>query len=62
MLNKTLNNDALETIYDHLYQAIDTAGPEKETKMLTKLALILANQLGDCEQVLSAIAIAEKDL
>ncbi|MBB6523384.1 DUF2783 domain-containing protein [Pseudoteredinibacter isoporae] len=62
MLNKNLNNEEIETIYDQLYLAIDNAGPEQEAKMLAKLVLILANQLGDSEQVLNAIKIAEKDL
>lgn len=62
MLDKKLNNEDIENIYDELYQAIDQAGPEQEAKMLAKLVLILANQLGDCEQVLGAIKIAQRDL
>ncbi len=62
MLDKKLSNEEIENIYDALYQAIDQAGPDQEAKMLAKLALILANQLGDSEQALSAIQIAQRDL
>lgn len=42
-----LSTSQLETVYDTLAQAIDQAGPQHSELFLTKLCLLLANQLGD---------------
>ena len=36
-----------ETAYETLAMAIDQAGPERETLLLTRLALVLGHELGD---------------
>ena len=40
-----LSVDANERLYDALAQAVDAAGPAQEALLLTKLALLLANQM-----------------
>ncbi len=52
----------LETVYDHLAEAIDHAGPDKSELFLTKLCLLLANHLGDDAQFAHCVANALKDL
>jgi len=43
----TLNFDQLETLYDELATAIDTAGAEQESVFLAKLVLMLAQEFGN---------------
>lgn len=43
----SLSAEANERLYDKLAEAIDAVGPDKEALLLTKLVLLLANQLGD---------------
>ncbi len=62
MLAKRFSTAQLEEVYDQLATAIDNAGEEKEVLLLTKLALILSNLVGDTDKVIEAIHIAEKDL
>ena len=57
-----LSVEANERWYDALAQAIDAAGPEQETLLLTKLALLLANQSGDEAAVHEALATAVQQL
>jgi hypothetical protein len=57
-----LKAEQLERIYDLMAEAIDKAGPDKESLFLSKLCLSLANQLGDEKQVCECIAIASEDL
>ncbi len=52
----------LEAVYDELAQAIDAVGEAKSALMLTKLALLLAQALGDGAAVRRAIAAAQQDL
>ena len=52
----------LERVYERIASAIDTAGPERESVMLTKLALSLAPRLGDLAAVESCIDMALQDL
>ena len=52
----------LEAVYDALAEALNQVGIEKESLFLTKLVLLLANQLGDQAQVEQAIAMALCDL
>lgn len=52
----------LEAVYDALAEALNQVGTDKESLFLTKLALLLANQLGDQAQVEQAIATALRDL
>lgn len=47
----TLSVIELETVYDWLAQAIDSAGRDRAELFLTKLALLNAQALGDTAQV-----------
>lgn len=58
----TLSTNELEQVYDHLAQGITAAGSEKEALFLTKLALLLANQVGNGEKVAASIDEALKNL
>ena len=52
----------LEATYDRLAEAIDAAGEAGSEKMLVKLALLLAQDLGDADRVSALIAEAGRDL
>jgi len=52
----------LESTYDHLAEAIDAAGPARSELMLTKLVLLLAQELGDASRVSALIHSAAADL
>ncbi len=58
---KTLSIAALEKVYDQLAEAIDASGEHSET-MLVKLALLLAEHIGDDSVVLDLIKRAQRDL
>ena len=62
MTTQVLAFEDLEKVYELLAAAIDKAGADKETLMLSKLCLTLAHRLGDLDQVVEAIGIAEQDL
>ncbi|WFU14172.1 hypothetical protein [Bradyrhizobium sp. CB3481] len=50
--------DDFETAYETLATAIDQAGAEREALFLTRLALVLAHELGDIAAFKSAIRTA----
>ena len=52
----------LENVYDLLAQAIDQAGAEHSELFLTKLCLLLANQVGDDAVVQGHVRAALADL
>ncbi|MFZ1343432.1 DUF2783 domain-containing protein [Thiothrix eikelboomii] len=52
----------LEAVYDALAAAINQVGTEQESLFLTKLVLLLANQIGDQTQIEQAITTALRDL
>jgi hypothetical protein len=52
----------LEATYDRLADAIDAAGREHAERMLAKLVLLLAQELGDAERVADRMAEAGRDL
>lgn len=54
----SLSVEANERLYDTLAAAIDRAGPAQESLYLTKLALLLANQLGDEAEINLSITAA----
>ena len=62
MTTPTLSLPGLETVYDLLAEAIDTAGPEKAELFLVKLALLNANALAQPETVRQHIQAALQDL
>ena len=57
-----LSIEANERLYDALAQAIDAAGREREALLLTKLALLLANEIGEEAVVNQALALATSHL
>jgi hypothetical protein len=59
---KTLTLADLESVYDLLAEAIDATPPEQTTLMLSKLALLLAQALGDRDQVAALVQTARRDL
>ena len=54
--------EEVETVYDNLASAIDQAGSDKEALLLTKLALVLANRIGDLDTFNDALRTALQDL
>ena len=54
--------DDLETAYEALATAIDTAGDQREALFLTRLALVLAHELGDIAAFKKAVATALEDI
>jgi len=58
----TMSFEQLETVYEMMAQAIDKAGPARESLFLAKLVLLLSHHVGDDEVVHDAIATALRDL
>lgn len=54
--------DAIEALWRRLAEAIDQAGPEHDRLMLAKLALLLAQEVGDQAVVERLIDAASRDL
>ena len=54
--------EELETVYDNLASAIDQAGNDKEALLLTKLALVLADRIGNLDTFNDALRTALQDL
>jgi hypothetical protein len=52
----------LERVYTLLAETIDGVGPEREVLFLSKLALVLAQELGNFPKVALAIDTARQDL
>jgi hypothetical protein len=57
-----LSLPAIEATYDRLAEAIDAAGADASEKMLVKLVLLLAHELGDADRVAALIGEALQDL
>lgn len=62
MIEKTITDAALEAAYDGIAEAIDATAEDKRALFLTKLVLVLANQVGEEAHILAAIAAARRDL
>ena len=52
----------LEPVYEELAAAIDRVGEGQAPLFLAKLVLMLAQELGDRERALAAIAACERNL
>ena len=59
---QTLSLPDLEQVYDLLAEAIGAAPADKTELLLVKLALLLAQDLGDRERFASLIQVALRDL
>lgn len=57
----TMPVEALEETWERLAVAIDAAGPQAE-RFLAKLALLLAEEVGDAERIRALIGAALEDL
>ena len=55
-------SEDFEAAYESLAMAIDSAGPEREALFLTRLALLLAHELGDIATFKRAMQIALEEL
>lgn len=58
----TMPFEDLESAYETLATAIDAAGAQRETLFLTRLALLLADELGDIAAFRKAIGAALEGL
>jgi hypothetical protein len=58
----TMPFEHLEAAYETLATAIDSAGAEREALFLTRLALVLANHLGDIAVFRNAVDAALEGL
>ncbi len=61
-MSKHLSDEELELALEMLAGAINEAGAEKETLLLSKLCFTLANELADLKILQTAIDTAKKDL
>lgn len=61
MQKEILTIDELESFWVLLADGITTAGEGRESVYLTKLALLLANELGDYERVTACLLQAGRD-
>jgi hypothetical protein len=58
----SMSEAAIESVYERLALGIDAAGEENAHVFLAKVALLLANEVGDSERVISLIEAAGLDL
>lgn len=58
----TLTLSGLEAVYDGLAETLDQAPPEKVELLLVKLALLLAQELGDADRFAALAQAALQDL
>jgi hypothetical protein len=61
-MGASLAVEELEAVWERLAEAIDRAGPEREALFLSKLAVLLADALGDRARAERLIEAALKDL
>lgn len=52
----------LETVYEHLAEALDAVGEDRHALLLARLVMILARQSGDIHQVDRAIRDAAAEM
>lgn len=60
MTGNTLDFHGLERVYELLANTIDEVGKDKEVLFLSKLCLILANQIPDISKIEDAVAVARR--
>lgn len=61
-MSEGLTNEEVEGLWRTLSEAIDAVGETQQEVFLAKLVLLLANALGDYQQILHLLRIAEQDL
>ena len=57
-----LTDKERDALYTHCAHAINSAGRARESLLLARLALLLADQLGDVDKAKAAVDAALKDL
>lgn len=57
-----LTQEQRDTFYTHCAHAISQAGRSRESLFLARLALLLAESLGDVDAAMAAVDAALKDL
>lgn len=57
-----MNPIDIEHVYGALAETLDKVGAEKSELFLTKLALLLSNEIGDAETVLGLVYMASINL
>lgn len=57
-----MNREDIESAYDALAQQIDRVGAAKTELYLAKLALLMAQEIGDVEKALACIEEAARSL
>ena len=62
MIERNMSIIEIEQVYDLIADGIDKAGPHKMDLFLAKLALALANLVGDSKIVADAVMAAGRDL
>ena len=62
MIPKQLTNAQLERVYDVIGETVDSVPTDKRQLLLAKLALALANLVGDPDKVEAAAKAAARDL
>lgn len=61
-MGASLAVEDLEAVWERLAEAVDRAGPEREALFLAKLAVLLADALGDRARVERLMEAALEDL
>jgi hypothetical protein len=61
-MGSSLAVEDLEAVWERLAEALDRAGPEREALFLSKLAVLLADALGDRARVERLIEAALEDI
>ncbi|QRG07015.1 DUF2783 domain-containing protein [Xanthobacter dioxanivorans] len=62
MIERNITDTALEAAYDGIAEAIDATPEDKRPLFLAKLALVLANLVGDEGRIADAVSAARCDL
>ena len=61
-MKRTMSEADLERAYDLIAEAIDRAGPTRDSQFLARLSLALSAQLASLESLVEAIRVAEQDV
>lgn len=57
-----MSDASLETVYERIAETVDAVGEERQALFLAKLALLLAEALGEPERALALVGEAARDL
>jgi len=57
----SIETQALETVYDHLAETLDSVEQAQQSLMLTRLALLMSEQIGEPEVICRLIDEAARN-